>query len=166
MLLDMFKELSLLFNTWLLKLWYTYHYWYASHCLLVRGLDKKSLNIKKIKFLKKWNISLIYMLITQRYYQRFMSHPLCQPVFLLSAIFKTKNYWWYINVVRFIWWYASGKIWEPYVKQIVPLKILLVNCIYIGLYNDAFDSSDILRRLIGRLVINELEKMWKEVALT
>jgi hypothetical protein len=29
------------YRAWFLKLWYAYHYWYADHCLLVRGLNKK-----------------------------------------------------------------------------------------------------------------------------
>jgi hypothetical protein len=29
-------------SAWFLKLWCAYHYWYVNHCLLVRGLNKKS----------------------------------------------------------------------------------------------------------------------------
>jgi hypothetical protein len=32
-----------------LKMWYTYHQWYASHCSVVHGLNKKNRRIKKVK---------------------------------------------------------------------------------------------------------------------
>jgi hypothetical protein len=39
-------------KAWFLKLWYAYHYWYANHWLLVRGLNKKIEIWKRINILK------------------------------------------------------------------------------------------------------------------
>jgi hypothetical protein len=33
------------------------------------------------------------------------------------------------------------------------------------LFNDALNSSDIWRRIVGWLVNNEIERMWKEAAM-